>query len=771
MNLFPKPSFINLLYYILIALLLCISCGKDTDTLLDAVILEEEVSVFTQDTKEATEDVTADEGDEEDVTSDEEDATSSEENTTAVEEDTTTEEDVAADEEDDTNSEEDVTANEENDPDPSEVEEETELESRTTVFPAINDAHTQSGSGFDEVVIRLQENIRRSYLMFDLAQINSIGGTIKSAYLELIISEDAGNGKIKVSKGESSNWTESSLSENSAPRPTLELGAVERIYRVGDKITINLDATKLELQLSTLVLEHKNGDDLAFASKENRTVLGPKLVVTYDAPVSSEQIVVNDEQVIEEVETVSPDEDETNTPPIAVLNASVLSGEVPLEVTFTGNRSTDDKAITSYEWNFDDGSTSNSENPRHTFTRAGSYQVTLIVSDIEGFNSTETVTITVSEPFNAPPIAVASANITTGMAPFQVNFTGSSSSDDQAIDRYLWKFKDGSESSLANPTHTFETPGVYLVDLVVYDAQGLSDTAQITITITSPIVPPDTSCNTDGGKANEIGLKSWCWGDIAIPSGSSSGRDTFSNGQLALSVECSANQVISAGDRLKFLLNPTSPVPSSWCNRNYNIRSEIRTMPWEVNHSSGTEEWIGWDYKWEDYSIDRSSTYIFYQAHSGVVGTQPLLSLQIRSHGFGQPAGGLWLANSSQIEPGGSQPLTSNYTNITPQEGQTMKFVLRVIWGGEGTGLYQLWVDGVLVVDVAEATVRPSNPVGGNSKFGIYYPSWNSASNVNASAVAGITKIETSMGALRMITRKPSDPNYGKNSYEEVAPR
>jgi hypothetical protein len=279
------------------------------------------------------------------------------------------------------------------------------------------------------------------------------------------------------------------------------------------------------------------------------------------------------------------------------------------------------------------------------------------------------------------------------------------------------------------------------------------------------------NCFTSGGKANDIGLKTWCWGDLNVPSGKRSGREIFSNGQLALNLECSANQVISDGNRLKFLLNPTNPSPSSWCSRDFNMRSEIRTMPWQVNHSSGTEEWIGWDYKWDDYTIDPSSTYLFYQSHTGVVGTQPLLSLQIRSRGFGPPAGGLWLTNSSQIEPGNKRPLTSNYTNITPKEGQTMKFVLRVVWGGEGVGLYQLWVDNVLVVDVAEATVRPSNPVGGNSKFGIYYAPWSTFSNVNKSAAAGVSKIETSMGALRMITRKPSDPNYGKNSYAKVEPK
>jgi len=60
------------------------------------------------------------------------------------------------------------------------------------------------------------------------------------------------------------------------------------------------------------------------------------------------------------------------------FTATPVSGNAPLEVNFT-NQSTGN--ITSYLWNFGDGSTSTSENPEHTYQSSGSYDVSLTISD------------------------------------------------------------------------------------------------------------------------------------------------------------------------------------------------------------------------------------------------------------------------------------------------------------------------------------------------------------------------------------------------------
>jgi len=172
-----------------------------------------------------------------------------------------------------------------------------------------------------------------------------------------------------------------------------------------------------------------------------------------------------------------------NVAPVAIASATPLNGDVPFNVSFTGNNSTDDVAVVSYLWDFKDGSaTSSMANPVHTFSVGGTYAVELMVEDAGGLTSTTTVSIAANTPGNESPVAVLSANPLNGTIPFEVNFSGGSSTDDVAVTDYLWDFKDGSATVTdTNPSHTFTISGTYQVELTVEDAEGLTDTATITI--------------------------------------------------------------------------------------------------------------------------------------------------------------------------------------------------------------------------------------------------------------------------------------------------
>ncbi|RAJ11492.1 malectin domain-containing carbohydrate-binding protein, partial [Arenibacter echinorum] len=180
---------------------------------------------------------------------------------------------------------------------------------------------------------------------------------------------------------------------------------------------------------------------------------------------------------------------EPNIAPTAVATASPLTGTAPLEVSFDGSGSSDDKGIDSYLWNFDnDQATSSTETATYTFDTAGVYSVTLTVTDAEGESDTETIEINVTEPINTDPIAVASADVLNGIAPMEVNFDGSGSSDTEGNLSYLWDFGDGTPiSNVVSPTHTFATNGVYTVTLTVTDEGQLTDSATLTITVDNPI--------------------------------------------------------------------------------------------------------------------------------------------------------------------------------------------------------------------------------------------------------------------------------------------
>lgn len=91
---------------------------------------------------------------------------------------------------------------------------------------------------------------------------------------------------------------------------------------------------------------------------------------------------------------------------------------------------------------------------------------------------------------NQPPVAVASGTPTSGTAPLSVNFSSNGSYDpDGTIASFNWDFGDGTAtSSLAAPSHTYNTSGTYVASLVVTDNGGLSSTATVTINATAPVV-------------------------------------------------------------------------------------------------------------------------------------------------------------------------------------------------------------------------------------------------------------------------------------------
>jgi glucose/arabinose dehydrogenase len=99
-----------------------------------------------------------------------------------------------------------------------------------------------------------------------------------------------------------------------------------------------------------------------------------------------------------------------NNPPQAVASANPTSGPAPLTVQFTGSGSSDpDGDALTYSWDLNgDGSygDSTAANPSFTYTTAGTYQVTLRVTDARGASSVSApITITVGAG-NTPPTPV-----------------------------------------------------------------------------------------------------------------------------------------------------------------------------------------------------------------------------------------------------------------------------------------------------------------------------------------------------------------------------
>jgi PKD repeat protein len=164
----------------------------------------------------------------------------------------------------------------------------------------------------------------------------------------------------------------------------------------------------------------------------------------------------------------------TNPPELVITTASTA----PLAAAFAGDPTSIEAGQTvnftdlstgvptSWAWDFGDGGTSTAQNPSHTYTTPGNFNVTLTVTD--GATNTDTwtefeyVNVSAALPLNAS----FGLDAPSGAAPHVVNFSDTSTG---APTTWSWNFGDGATSNLQNPQHTYTAPGTYTVTLTVGD--------------------------------------------------------------------------------------------------------------------------------------------------------------------------------------------------------------------------------------------------------------------------------------------------------------
>jgi gliding motility-associated-like protein len=170
--------------------------------------------------------------------------------------------------------------------------------------------------------------------------------------------------------------------------------------------------------------------------------------------------------------------------PIASFNAA-QTGCYPFieNLSHTGQ----DGAL--FTWRFGDGSPDYSgsiiffpDPPPHSYPTTGSYNIRLIVEDLNGCKDTLTKILKVQGP-----VPNFKADTTVGCAPLPIIFTDKSV-DDSTLVSWTWNFGDGSApQTVSTPTvnHTFNQVGAYSITMSVTDKNGCTKT----ITKTNYILP------------------------------------------------------------------------------------------------------------------------------------------------------------------------------------------------------------------------------------------------------------------------------------------
>jgi PKD repeat protein len=185
-----------------------------------------------------------------------------------------------------------------------------------------------------------------------------------------------------------------------------------------------------------------------------------------------------------------------NAPPLASFSAADTMGCYPLKVKFKDSSIAGSGTITSWQWDFGDGTLSSQQNPAHTYKAAGLFNVTLRVVNSNGCTHVlyKPAYIKTQDGVKADFNFSVQKNCST---PTTVNFTNLSAGT--GILTYSWNFGDGNSSNKQNPANVYTDTGNYSVRLIATTTFGCSDTATkanaITISsVTADFTTPSLIC-------------------------------------------------------------------------------------------------------------------------------------------------------------------------------------------------------------------------------------------------------------------------------------
>src|SRR5436190_1981313 len=175
------------------------------------------------------------------------------------------------------------------------------------------------------------------------------------------------------------------------------------------------------------------------------------------------------------------------TPPHADAGGP-YTGRVGQPIAYDGSHSTASSgvAITSYSWNFGDNSTGTGVAPTHAYAAAGTYQVSLTVTDSNGATNSASATASV---VGLPVASAGGPYVGTADQAITFNGTASTAPAGLTLTSYAWNFGDNATGTGPTPTHAYASANTFQVTLVVTDSGGGTSSATTSATITTPQSP------------------------------------------------------------------------------------------------------------------------------------------------------------------------------------------------------------------------------------------------------------------------------------------
>lgn len=300
---------------------------------------------------------------------------------------------------------------------------------------------------------------------------------------------------------------------------------------------------------------------------------------------------------------------QSNTPPTSDFSLdpgdNVGVGE---EIDFTDNSEDADGLVASYSWDFGDGSSSNRQDPSHSYSSAGDYTISLTVTDNDGATDTTSTTVTVQDLNEPPSASFTSDSPVLTDEDFGLNASGSSDPDGDSLS-YEWDTNDdGAYGDVTGktPSVSRNEAGSYNIGLRVSDSNGASDTTEKTIDVENRGPSVSLSKNSSDPLSDESvrftasandqdgSISSYDW---SIGGSTSTVSNSWSdNGVYTVSVTVTDNEGNTVSDSIEVSVQNRKPIASF----TYNVSNPTytRNISFDASSSRDSDGDIS-SYEWD----------------------------------------------------------------------------------------------------------------------------------------------------------------------------
>ncbi len=155
--------------------------------------------------------------------------------------------------------------------------------------------------------------------------------------------------------------------------------------------------------------------------------------------------------------------------------------------------------ISSWYWDFGDGSTSTTQNPLHTFKSPKTYRVKLVVTSNSGCIDSMIQSLTIN---STPFMRIATTDLCLGLTNTITDMTSYFSTD--TAQKWVWDFGDKSGTTntvINNVNHKYTAAGKYHITMTATTQLGCNDTTGVYVNI-FPLPTPNFS--TAGGCSGQL---------------------------------------------------------------------------------------------------------------------------------------------------------------------------------------------------------------------------------------------------------------------------